>query len=89
VGKVKLKPTTWQETLKAASGESRPAKRRALCETARRLIQERLIAIAGCKNHLREERAMEEALRQVWAIEQKVRNAPKRARRKQRSRGRR
>jgi hypothetical protein len=86
---VKQKPITWQKAFEAASRESKPTKQRVLCESARQLIHERLIAIADSKNHLREERSLEEALRKLWAIEHKVPNSPKRARRKRSSKARR
>jgi len=65
---LKKKPTKWREAFKAASLESDKSERKRLCAEARRLMQERLVAIANGGDS-REERTMEEALRKLWTLE--------------------
>jgi hypothetical protein len=78
---VTKKSSRWQEALKTASLETNPKKKRALCEEARQILQQQLI-ITGGKGHSTEERSIEEALRQIWVLEQQIDRRSKRGRRK-------
>ena len=77
---MKEKLTKWRKAFEAASSEVSKTQRKRLSVEARRLMQERLVAIAN-GGQSREERAIEKALRVLWAIEHKT-ATPKRVKRK-------
>jgi len=79
---VTKKSSDWREALKTASREANRDKKRSLCEAARQIMQQRLVEIAGRKGRGKEERTIEEGLRRIWALEQKIDRRSKRAREK-------
>jgi hypothetical protein len=69
---VTKKSSEWREALKAASREASRDRQRSLCEEARQIMQQRLVEIADRKGRHKEERSIEEGLREIWALEQKI-----------------
>ena len=66
------KSSEWREALKGASREANRDKQRSRCEEARRIMQQRLVEIAGQKDRRKEEHSIEEGLRQIWTLEQEI-----------------
>jgi hypothetical protein len=54
-------------------GELDPTRQLELCERARRAIQERLLELKSSAGDLAEQRTLEEALRNLWKLEQSIR----------------
>ena len=64
--------SNWLKTLKVASLEGNHDEQRSRCDEARQILQQRLVEIAGAKGRRSEERSVEEGLRRIWALEQKI-----------------
>lgn len=65
---------SWRAAYEAVRRELNPARQLELCETARRQMQERLLDLATSQGDPIEQNALEEALRDLWTLEQAIRN---------------
>jgi hypothetical protein len=61
----------WKKAYEGALQESDPTKQLTLCRRARRLMQHRLVELAPTGN-VPERDALEEALRAVWELENRI-----------------
>ena len=59
----------WRKAYQSAKLELDPARQSTLCKKARKLMQGRLIELA-CGSDVAEREAVEEALRDLWRVEQ-------------------
>lgn len=66
-------PEVWREVYQAARREVDPSRKLELCLQCRRLIQDRQTEIADGDEHAAEKKILEEALRNVWTLEQEIR----------------
>lgn len=62
----------WREVFQAARREVDPARKLELWLQCRRLIQDRQMEIANGDEHAAEKKILEEALRNVWTLEQEI-----------------
>jgi hypothetical protein len=63
----------WQKLYDAVRRELDPIKQLELCQRARRAIQERLLELKSSAGDLAEQHTLEEALRNLWKLEQSIR----------------
>jgi hypothetical protein len=64
----------WRRVCELARLELDPARQLNLCDKARRLMQTRMLDLASGSGDVEEQDALEEALRDLWVIEQGIRN---------------
>lgn len=62
----------WREVYTSARLELDPASQADLCKEACRLMQRRMVELASDGGDVRERDALEEALRDLWVIEQGI-----------------
>jgi hypothetical protein len=62
----------WRKTYQSAKLELDPVKQLDLCKQARKLMQQRLVKLASGSSDAEERNALEEALRELWVIEQQI-----------------
>lgn len=66
-------PKSWRIAYQQVRLEMNPDKQLELCKIARRLMQERLLELSAAASHAGEHKALEEGLRELWLMEEKIR----------------
>lgn len=62
----------WREACQSARVELDPATQLRSCQKARRLIQRRMVELASGDGNVEQRSELEEALRDLWVIEQRI-----------------